>query len=149
MQWKANWIWIKGEEKPRNFYLCARKILELNKKAKRVTAFVSADSRYKLYVNGKFVGRGGAKCDPKFQYYDVHDLTKILRRGKNVIAAIVYHYGDETFSYHSNETKTDFSNWVRDVIGDEKLSRNLLKSTTRAQAAKSVANRVAWLKTRT
>lgn len=53
---------------------------------------------------------------------------------------------EETFRYHSNEAKSDFSNWVRDVIGDEKLSRDLQKSTTQAQAAKSVADRVTWLK---
>ena len=52
---------------------------------------------------------------------------------------------EETFRYHANEAKSDFSNWVRDVIGDEKLSRDLQKSTTQAQAAKSVADRVTWL----
>lgn len=52
---------------------------------------------------------------------------------------------EETFSYHSNDVKSDFSNWVRDVIGDEKLSRDLVKSTTRLQASRSVANRIAWL----
>ena len=55
---------------------------------------------------------------------------------------------EETFRYHSNEAKSDFSNWVRDVIGDEKLSRDLQKSATREQAAKSVADRVIWLKNR-
>ena len=53
---------------------------------------------------------------------------------------------EETFRYHSDETKNDFSNWVRDVIGDEKLSRDLQKSTAREHAAKSVADRVTWLK---
>ena len=55
---------------------------------------------------------------------------------------------EETFRYHSNETRSDFSNWVRDVIGDEKLSRDLQKSKTQAQAAKAVADRVAWLKSK-
>ena len=53
---------------------------------------------------------------------------------------------EETFRYHSKETKSDFSNWVHDVIGDEKLARDLRKSTTQTQAAKSVADRIAWLK---
>lgn len=53
---------------------------------------------------------------------------------------------DETFSVHSNEAKSDFSNWVRDVIGDEKLAADLKNSTTRAQAARSVADRINWLK---
>lgn len=53
---------------------------------------------------------------------------------------------EETFLYHSNETKSDFSHWVRDVIGDEQLSGDLLKSKTRTQSAKAVADRVIWLK---
>ena len=55
---------------------------------------------------------------------------------------------EETFRYHSNETKSDFSNWVRDVIGDDKLSRDLQKSTSRAQAVKSVIDRVKWLESK-
>lgn len=55
---------------------------------------------------------------------------------------------EETFRYHCNKAKSDFSNWARDVIGDEKLLRDLRKSTTRAQAAKSVASRVAGLKSK-
>jgi len=54
-----------------------------------------------------------------------------------------------TFCYHSSETKSDFSKWVRDVVGDEKLSRDLLKSTSRTQAAKKVADRIAWLRSKT
>jgi hypothetical protein len=52
---------------------------------------------------------------------------------------------DETFAYHSNEEKKDFSNWVRDIIRDEKLARDLQKSLNRTQAAKRVAERVAFL----
>lgn len=52
---------------------------------------------------------------------------------------------DETFSYHSNADKTDFSNWVDDVIGDEKLARDLRKSPDRIVAAKNVASRIAFL----
>jgi hypothetical protein len=55
---------------------------------------------------------------------------------------------EETFRQHSNEAKNDFSNWVREVIGDEKLSKDLQKSVTQAQAAKSVANRVKFLKSK-
>ncbi len=55
---------------------------------------------------------------------------------------------DETFSYHSNDTKTDFSNWAKDVIGDEKLSLDLQNSGSRLRASKAVFDRIAWLRTK-
>ena len=62
------------------------------------------------------------------------------------LAAALKDMSDGTFRQHTSETKSDFSNWVRDVIGDEKLTKDLQKSKTQAQAAKAVAERVAWLK---
>lgn len=52
---------------------------------------------------------------------------------------------DEVFAYHSNEEKKDFSNWVRDVIGDVRLARDLANLPNRTRAAKRVAERVAFL----
>jgi hypothetical protein len=34
--------------------------------------------------------------------------------------------GNETFEYHVNDYRNDFSTWVRDVIRDEKLANELL-----------------------
>ena len=99
MDWQAEWIWIKGEESPKNFYLCLRKPFELDNRPKKAVVFVSADSRYKLYINGKFIARGPAKCDPSFQYYDTVDISKYLHKGKNVVASLVHHFGENTFSY--------------------------------------------------
>ena len=56
---------------------------------------------------------------------------------------------DETYSYHVNEEKFDFSMWVKDVIGDDDLANNLESATTRAQAARYVSNRLAQLKRQT
>ena len=55
---------------------------------------------------------------------------------------------DETFAYHCNESKSDFGNWVRDIILDEKLARDLHKATNRIQAARNVADRIAFLTTK-
>lgn len=55
---------------------------------------------------------------------------------------------EETYLYHANESKNDFGNWVRDVLGDDKLSRDLFKSKNKLQAAKNVGNRIALLKTK-
>lgn len=55
---------------------------------------------------------------------------------------------EETYRYHANENKNDFSKWVSDVIGDVELAKALQKSTSRVQAAKTVADRVSWLQSR-
>lgn len=55
---------------------------------------------------------------------------------------------DITFRYHCNQEKCDFANWVSHVMGEEKLARDLLQSTTREQAANAVAGRVAYLKSK-
>jgi len=52
---------------------------------------------------------------------------------------------DETFNYHSNDEKHDFSNWLKDVIEDEKLAADLEASITRKKAAKLVNDRVTLL----
>lgn len=64
------------------------------------------------------------------------------------LEAALEQMAEDTFRYHVNETKSDFSNWVRDVIGDEKLARDLRKNTSGALAAKSVAERLNWLKSK-
>ncbi len=51
----------------------------------------------------------------------------------------------ETFSYHSNGDKSDFSNWVREIIQDQKLARDLSKADSQSQAAKSVKSRLTFL----
>ena len=70
--------------------------------------------------------------------------SQILRDMKELAEALTT-MTDETFAYHSNVEKKDFSNWVRDIIGDEKLAKDLEKATDRTQAAKQVASRLGVL----
>jgi hypothetical protein len=86
---------------------------------------------------------GGVPQEKQFWCHD----GKVLRSLPELGMALGQ-MNEETFRHHLSGSRNDFSNWVRDVIGDEKLSRDLLKSTTQAQAAKSVDDRVAWLRNR-
>lgn len=52
---------------------------------------------------------------------------------------------DETFAYHVNAERNDFSNWTRDIIRDDKLARDLQRSRKRGQASKYVTERLAIL----
>ena len=49
---------------------------------------------------------------------------------------------EETFAYHLNAEKKDFSNWVRDIIGDKKLAEELESALDRNQAASMAAGRI-------
>lgn len=55
---------------------------------------------------------------------------------------------DETFYYHSGEERKDFGNWVRDVVGDDKLARDLNKARSRMQASQAVAERISFLESK-
>lgn len=53
---------------------------------------ISADARYKLYVNGEFVQEGPCKGDLQTWYYDGADIKPFLRAGENVVAVEVLRY---------------------------------------------------------
>lgn len=55
---------------------------------------------------------------------------------------------EETYPCHANPEKNDFARWVRDVIEDEQLAKDLEKATSRARAARYVSSRVSILKKR-
>jgi hypothetical protein len=50
---------------------------------------------------------------------------------------------ESTFAYHLNDTKNDFSCWVLDIIGDQKLAQDLKTVKNRDQARKRVQQRYA------
>ena len=63
-------------------------------------------------------------------------------RDMKELAEGLFKMSDDVFAYHANPEKNDFSNWVRDVIGDEKLAKDLENALDRNQTARIVASRV-------
>jgi hypothetical protein len=55
---------------------------------------------------------------------------------------------DDIFHYHAGAGRNDFSNWVRDVVGDNKLANDLSKAKSRIQASKAVAQRISFLQSK-
>jgi hypothetical protein len=52
---------------------------------------------------------------------------------------------DQTHGYNWNMEKKDLSNWVRGIIGDLQLARDLEKADSQSLAAWEVATRMAYL----
>ncbi len=61
--------------------------------------FITGDSRYKVWVNGVFIGRGPARSWPHAQQVDVYDIAPHLSAGHNAIAVQLYQPGYSHFSY--------------------------------------------------
>lgn len=60
---------------------------------------ISADSRYILYVNGAYVGRGPARCYPEWQSFDSYEISHLLHPGTNCIAVHGYYQGEHNSDY--------------------------------------------------
>lgn len=98
-EWRAYWIWLDDESNVKNRYAYFRRSFQLKEKPDIAIVRVSADSRYQLFVNGKRVGRGPARCEPEWQYYDEWDIAPYLKEGENVIGALVHFIGESTAYY--------------------------------------------------
>ena len=97
--WNASWIWDRPLQVERNVYSYFRKEFSLSASPASATGWISADSRYQLFVNGTFVGRGPVRSDPRVKFYDTYDLRPFLQTGVNVIGIIVHVYGDGNEQY--------------------------------------------------
>ncbi len=89
----ARWIWYPSGRTLANTFVLFRRELKLNAKPRRATGWISAESRYKLEVNGRRIQWGPAPSDPRWPEADPVDLTDTLAAGLNVIGATVLYYG--------------------------------------------------------
>lgn len=92
---QANWIWTSDwqeSDKQSPKLVLFRKKISLTTAAIRSKINITADSRYKLYINGKMVDVGPLKGNKKKWYYDTHDVTSFLHIGDNTIAVSVLRY---------------------------------------------------------
>ncbi len=92
---RKNWITLKSAVKDQPVRMLFRRTFFFDEMPEKAKVMVSADSRYKLYVNGSLVEVGPCKGDKEIWYYDTLKLTPYLKIGKNVIAVEVLSYPAE------------------------------------------------------
>ena len=82
--------------------------------------------------------------DPMWKafWFHMHLVAKNLEEFSEGLA----HISDEVFAYHISGQKNDFAKWVREVISDGVLARELDNVTSKEEAAEVAAKRVAELK---
>lgn len=85
---------MPGMERQTEAVLHVRKSIELAEVPGRFVIHVSADNRYQLFVNGTLVSRGPARGDQRHWRFETVDISAQLVSGQNVIAAVVWNFGD-------------------------------------------------------
>ncbi len=87
--------WIAPPDTPGDAYgvFHFRRTLELGSRPERFLVHVSADNRYRLFVNGRQVSSGPQRSDLMHWRYETLDLAPHLRAGRNVLAALVWNWG--------------------------------------------------------
>ncbi len=101
--WKAKWIWDKENLTEKNVWMCFNKKVCIDNIPEELTAHISADSKYWLYINGEtvvFEGNVKRGPDKNSGYYDSIDIAPYLKKGENSICALVWFWDNETsYSY--------------------------------------------------
>lgn len=109
----SGWVWTpswdeKDKETPNIVYF--RKVLELEQVPSEFIVKLSADSRYKFYVNESLIEAGPSKGDNEVWYYDEKDITPYLHEGSNVLAV-------EVLRYPLEQHKGNFGMWRTETPG--------------------------------
>jgi len=92
--WKAQWIAHPSASLLDYGVFHFRKKFELKEQPKEFIINISADNRYRLFVNGKPVCFGPARADLEHWNYESIDIADFLKTGMNVLAAEVWNFGE-------------------------------------------------------
>lgn len=92
-KWHAEWIACPSESLYDYGVYHFRKSFDLSEKPSTFVINLSADNRYRLYVNGEAVCVGPARGDINHWYFETVDIAPLLKPGRNVLAAQVWNAG--------------------------------------------------------
>lgn len=92
--WTAQWITHPTASTLEYNVFLYRNSFEMEAIPDDYTVHVSADNKYRLYVNGAYVCSGPSRGDINHWRYETVNIAPYLKEGKNVIAAEVVNFGE-------------------------------------------------------
>lgn len=95
--WPAQWIGTARDDSQQQGLHAAyfRKCAALERVPAEYIINVTADNRYKLYVNGRLASWGPARSNQSNWNYETVNIAPFLHQGENTLAAVVWNYGDK------------------------------------------------------
>lgn len=103
-EFQAEWIWdleSKDNHKPNTWMAFRKKVIVDKKPYMPVVAWIAAESKYWMYINGEMVVfEGQLKRGPSREdtYVDTVDISEYLVEGENTISVLVDFFGIRDFS---------------------------------------------------
>ena len=142
----AKWIWrnasAKADEHAEFFtrFFCTNGDIK-----KGVCLYISADTDFGVYVNGRLADFGQYPDFPHYKTYEKIDLTPYVKEGENTLALQVWYYGENSSTYVKGEAGLLFCVTGEDVLcvsGTQTLSR--LSKTYKSHACKIITNQMGF-----
>ena len=93
--WLASWISPPDESLNDYGVFLFRNSFNLTSTPDTFKIYVSADNRYRLFVNGKYINAGPARGSFMYWRYETLDIASFLVTGENIIAAEVINFGED------------------------------------------------------
>lgn len=92
-----NWVWVPdwvdvSKENTAGRVVKFTRLFDLSSVPTQAILHFSADTRYKLYVNGTRIAVGPTRGSTLIWYYDTLDIGPFLQQGQNVIEFLVIRY---------------------------------------------------------
>lgn len=128
----SNWIWsrewqVSDKEEPT--LMLFRKTFKITGNPKKAIISISADSRYKLYVNGKLAEVGPSKGDREVWFFDEVDILSYINEGENVLAVQVLRYPLEHLKGNYGVFRTEYPGlFIEGNVEDETGERYCLNA---------------------
>ena len=91
--WDAKWVSFAQHPDGDLGVFVFRRLVTMTTRPESFPVKVSADQRYRLFVNGRFVGFGPQRGDLQHWFFESHDIAPFLRQGNNWIVAQVWSFG--------------------------------------------------------
>lgn len=93
---KARWVWVEKDCSPDTY---GEFFDGFTWEEGDVNCLLSCDGDYTLYINGEYVASNQYGDYEWYKSYDSVDITPYLKKGKNSIAVLVWHFGTDSQRY--------------------------------------------------